>query len=206
MDQTSSTDPSTSDQTITSVTSILSDQTLPMDPLAMLASPLIRHASSSQMRKAANILTIITVDTLNPKNCNNNRVVKCKENVSSDNTSFCLYNDISDPTNILPSIVMPEQLSVDRQWYLFDNIRSLVPERARDIVCPKPLGAHHTFAQTRAEKSKPTLRKRKSPSIDSEDITIPNRKSSIDTVIHTVSTAKRIKQTCSYCGLIGHTN
>jgi len=87
---------------------------------------------------------------------------------------------------------MPEGLSVDRQWYLFDNIRSLVSERARDIFCPKSLGARHTFAQTHAEKLELTLRKRKSPSIDSEDITILKRKSSsIDTVIN------RLRSVCT---------
>ena len=123
--------------------------------------------------------------------CNNRTVALCKETANCCNdSSFCLFNDVSDVTDVLPLLVKPEGLSADRQWYLFEQIRNLVPERARDIVCPKPVCPRHTFAQTRVEKSVQNLRKRKSKPVDSA----------------VVETPKRSKQACSYCDCSGHTN
>ena len=68
-------------------------------------------------------------------------------------TNFCLINDVNDPSvKCDPETVQPIGFTADRQWYLYENIRELVPVRAKDIVCPKPLCLRHTFAQTRKEQ------------------------------------------------------
>ena len=38
----------------------------------------------------------------------------------------------------LPQQVFPKGLSAQRQWYLYDKIRSFCPESDRDITCPLP--------------------------------------------------------------------
>lgn len=38
----------------------------------------------------------------------------------------------------LPSIVTPEGLSLQRQWYLYEKIREFCPVEVRDSVCPMP--------------------------------------------------------------------
>ena len=47
----------------------------------------------------------------------------------------------------MPNIMEPVPLSPERQWYLYDNIQSLVPERGQDAICPKPAFERITFAQ-----------------------------------------------------------
>lgn len=38
-----------------------------------------------------------------------------------------------------PERLMPQGLSVDRQWYLYEQIRQHIPnENDKDITCPKP--------------------------------------------------------------------
>ena len=49
----------------------------------------------------------------------------------------------------LPDEIVPDGLSVKRQWYLYEKVREFCPAEYRDIVCPLP-------------------RKRPSPSSDDE--------------------------------------
>ena len=38
----------------------------------------------------------------------------------------------------LPGVVVPNGLSLERQWYLFDKIREFCSDETKDLVCPKP--------------------------------------------------------------------
>ena len=38
----------------------------------------------------------------------------------------------------LPSQVVPDGLSTDCQYYLFQKIREICPDYAKDLVCPQP--------------------------------------------------------------------
>ena len=39
----------------------------------------------------------------------------------------------------LPDIIVPDGLSLDRQWYLYEKIREFCPIDVRDMVCPRPI-------------------------------------------------------------------
>ena len=38
----------------------------------------------------------------------------------------------------LPSVIIPDGLSLKRQWYLYDKIREFCPPDVQDLVCPMP--------------------------------------------------------------------
>ena len=38
----------------------------------------------------------------------------------------------------MPQEIIPQGLSLERRWYLFDKIREFCPEHVQDQVCPKP--------------------------------------------------------------------
>ena len=37
-----------------------------------------------------------------------------------------------------PDVIPPKGLSLDHQWYLFDQIRQFCPDGTKDLVCPRP--------------------------------------------------------------------
>ena len=50
---------------------------------------------------------------------------------------------LKDPTwkptaSQLPPVIVPNGLSLERQWYLFDKIREFCSDESKDLVCPKP--------------------------------------------------------------------
>jgi len=74
--------------------------------------------------------------------------VTCKLHSQSPESEFTMHcSEISDA---MPSIITPIPLTPERQWYLYDSIRPLVPNRAQDILCPKPACPRITFSQVRA--------------------------------------------------------
>lgn len=44
----------------------------------------------------------------------------------------------SVPIHSMPTIIPPEGLSSQRQWYLYENIREFCKDECKDLVCPKP--------------------------------------------------------------------
>ena len=59
---------------------------------------------------------------------------------TSNEKEINLLKDISwlpQPSS-LPSIVSPDGLSLQRQWYLYDKIREFCPLEVQDLVCPMP--------------------------------------------------------------------
>lgn len=64
----------------------------------------------------------------------------CKQFVDSEEETFHLrlWDEVPSSDN-LPTLIIPDGLSLARKWYLYDNIRSLCsdPEK-RDFVAPKP--------------------------------------------------------------------
>lgn len=55
-----------------------------------------------------------------------------------------------DPDGSYPDTVTPEGLSLQRQWYLFKDIRQFVADEKKDIVAPKPAA---TIPEPEAESS-----------------------------------------------------
>jgi len=41
-------------------------------------------------------------------------------------------------SNDFPQEIIPQGLSLERRWYLFDKIREFCPQEVQDIVCPMP--------------------------------------------------------------------
>lgn len=78
------------------------------------------------------------------------RTVICKLHSQSAESEFNIQcSDISD---VMLSIITPIPVTPERQWYLYENIRPLVPYHAQDILCPKPSCPRITFSQVRAVK------------------------------------------------------
>lgn len=126
-------------------------------------------------------------------------VVQCKKNstcTEQHTINYTLLSDLLEISSDLPDIIHPPGLPAEQQWYLFENIRDIVPDRAKDIVCPKPKSVHHTFAQARAEQKKLSnftechTRKRGSNFLEIGGVDPPKRKA----------------QTCLFCGETGHIN
>ena len=75
-----------------------------------------------------------------------------QESISSSirKVSF-LRDDVTlPPSDTLPEVVPPKGLSAERQWYLYEKIRSFCPDNSKDMTCPFPSvakpssSAHHT--------------------------------------------------------------
>ena len=139
--------------------------------------------------------------------------VVCKMELTAAEVTYKLINDIpnNETLQMLPQVVKPAGLSPERQWYLYEMIRPLVPEYARDMLCPKPSCNRVTFAQARAETSRATAvsstitmkQTKKKPVKQVQESTDSETESE-----HSVRlpSPKRKQQTCSYCHEIGHTN
>jgi hypothetical protein len=120
--------------------------------------------------------------------------VQCREFSGSNEITFTLLVDIEQTDNSEPAVLQPVGLNPDRQWYLFEKIRDLVPSRAQEVICPKPQCRRHTFAETRKEQSTSKRKKTEMSDSESEDVPI------------VLPLSKRKPQTCSFCGETGHIN
>ncbi|MCE8163216.1 MAG: hypothetical protein I3273_02745 [Candidatus Moeniiplasma glomeromycotorum] len=73
-------------------------------------------------------------------------VVKVKEFVDSEWEEFDLLKDngrereevIEEIRNLVFTILPPKSLSLERQIYLYEKIRPLLPENYQNVVCPEP--------------------------------------------------------------------
>jgi len=61
---------------------------------------------------------------------------------SSDDVERCikLLKDLTwrPSASNLPPVIIPQGLSLERQWYLFDRIREFCSDETKDLVCPQP--------------------------------------------------------------------
>ena len=57
----------------------------------------------------------------------------------SEETLKILKEDWNQAPHLLPAIIPPPGLLVERQWYLYDNIQQFCAPQTRDIVCLLPL-------------------------------------------------------------------
>ena len=65
--------------------------------------------------------------------------VLCKQYSDSQGTAISLLKDPWSPTpTVVPAIVPPPGLSLERQWYLYEKIRPFCESRYQDITCPLP--------------------------------------------------------------------
>jgi hypothetical protein len=69
-------------------------------------------------------------------------IVVVKESVNGKEYKFNLLRDTKEKNTMKserPSILFPTGLSLDRQWYLYKNIREHIPEEIdKNITCPRP--------------------------------------------------------------------
>ena len=67
-------------------------------------------------------------------------IVVCKELTDSPGTAISLLvKDNWNPApHLLPPIIHPPGLSLERKWYLYDKIRPFCEEQYQDITCPFP--------------------------------------------------------------------
>lgn len=76
----------------------------------------------------------------------------------------------SPSSDDLPPIIIPNGLSMERQWYLLDHIREFYPEQDCDITCPEP-----TVPKPRSRAGTPEVNHNPSPlpSHAAEDNPVP---------------------------------
>lgn len=138
------------------------------------------------------------------------RTVVCKEHNASTEKVMSMCDRVPTvDSKSLPAIVTPAGLSPERQWYLFESIRPLVPERSRDIICPKPTCERRTFAEARAEKAGPsgTGEKQKPGQVKRSSVKKTKvGETSIAAVPASLPGPSRKPQSCSYCSMPGHVN
>ncbi len=90
--------------------------------------------------------------------------------------------------SVYPNVVIPKGLTLERQWYLYENIRQFCPEEDKDISCPLP---SHPKPVSRSGTPNP-------PSASRSDEST-NR--CPDSPTEAPPAAKRL---CGYCRLPGH--
>lgn len=56
------------------------------------------------------------------------------------NSAFLTRNDVTYEQALIIEDIIPEQLTAERQWYLYENIRQFViKDSKKDLVAPKPI-------------------------------------------------------------------
>ena len=65
-------------------------------------------------------------------------IVSVKKHVDTSSKELHLLKDNWNPGESVPNILPPKGLPLERQWYLYDNIRQFCPEETKDVVCPLP--------------------------------------------------------------------
>ena len=80
--------------------------------------------------------------------------VSCQVDTLAEEEVHRILSDIPDSAtlNALPPVIRPVGLSPERQWYLYENIRPLVPEYAQSTLCPRPTCDRRTFTQAQSER------------------------------------------------------
>ena len=78
--------------------------------------------------------------------------IKIESDLEEEQISLLIDKTWAPTRDNLPAVVQPAGLSLDRQWYLYNQIAQYCPEGVRDIVCPRPLtplsGATSSAAST----------------------------------------------------------
>ena len=65
--------------------------------------------------------------------------VRVESDTESEHISLVTDHTWSPSSDVLPPILPPLGLSLERQWYLYSHIRQYCPEEVQDKVCPQPL-------------------------------------------------------------------
>ena len=64
--------------------------------------------------------------------------MKLESDTQEETASLIIGTTWTPSDGDIPHVVHPAGLSLERQWYLHNQIRQYCPEEARDVVCPKP--------------------------------------------------------------------
>ena len=68
-------------------------------------------------------------------------VVYVRQGIGDEETARCLLKRGMEPPNAMcPAMLKPAGLTLDRQHYLFKQIRPFVRPACQDITCPEPQG------------------------------------------------------------------
>ena len=80
--------------------------------------------------------------------------VSCQVDTLAEEEVHRILSDIPDSAtlNALPPVIRPVGLSPEQQWYLYENIRLLVPEYVQSTLCPRPTCDRRTFTQAQSER------------------------------------------------------
>ena len=66
--------------------------------------------------------------------------VVCKDYSDSEGTTISLLKNPWSPlSTVLPPVIPPPGLSLEREWYLYEKIRPFCEPRYQDTTCPLPL-------------------------------------------------------------------
>ena len=65
-------------------------------------------------------------------------IVSVKEQCDTLESKINLLKAPWSPDSELPAVIHPKPMSVERQWYLYNQIRPFCPESDKDITCPLP--------------------------------------------------------------------
>lgn len=76
-------------------------------------------------------------------------VITLKNSANGPETKFKMRKKTQIPhRDELPAVVPPAGLSLERQWYLYNNIREFCTPATKDIVCPLPASPCPLAAQS----------------------------------------------------------
>ena len=95
----------------------------------------------------------------------------------------------------LPPVIPPPGLSIDRQWYLYDNIREFCSRDTQDITCPLP-AVPRTDTSEEFTSPPQSPQSTQSSLLSSPPPSPPSRRP---------PPAKKRQFHCSICGEAGHT-
>ena len=124
------------------------------------------------------------------------------ESDSESSTSLLINHTWSPTRDNLPPVVVPSGLSLDRQWYLYNQIGQYCPDNVRDVVCPRPLTP---LSCTTSTASTSTTGASTSTAEHENVLLAPagNSHQSTATAEHDQPPAKRAR-VCSKCKTSGH--
>ena len=79
--------------------------------------------------------------------------VKMESDSEEEHISLLIDHTWAPTRDNLPPVVVPSGLSLERQWYLHNQITEYCPPEVRDIVCPQPLTPLSCATSTTASTS-----------------------------------------------------
>ncbi|XP_061725805.1 uncharacterized protein LOC133531548 isoform X1 [Cydia pomonella] len=125
--------------------------------------------------------------------------VMCSKSSPNNFSAAFRIIDIKFDLN-MPKIIEPQRLSLERQKYLYENIRKYVSPEFQDILCPIPNRAEEVTNNSNQSGTSKVEGDQTEPKI------LLDLKIEQDGHSDKETSKKRKPTTCSYCGDLGHKN